>query len=87
MIDTNFQNSLCATEKLHKEFLLKLLGSKTLAIVLLYRGSEHGWGAEDFHLRCNNKGATISLFKILNGDCIGGFTTAQWCSHYEWLAD
>ena len=81
------QNSNCATENLHKEFLLKIFGNKTIITTLLYRGSDHGWSASDFHSRCDNKGATISLFKILNGDCIGGFTTAQWCSHYEWLAD
>ena len=35
---------------------------------------------KDFHARCDNKGPTISLFKIKDGDCIGGFTKAQWQS-------
>jgi hypothetical protein len=47
---------------------------------LLYRGSDHGWKALDFHSRCDNKGPTISLFKIKDGDCIGGYTNAQWSS-------
>ncbi len=47
---------------------------------MLYRGSDHGWEWEDFHSRCDNKGPTISLFKIKDGDVIGGYSTAQWNS-------
>jgi hypothetical protein len=69
-------NSLCATKKEEKQFLLKLLGNKQLVTTLLYRGSIHGWMYIDFHSRCDNKGLTISLFKIKEGDCIGGYTKA-----------
>ena len=34
----------------------------------------------DFHSRCDNKGPTVSLFKIKDGDCVGGYTKAQWQS-------
>ncbi len=34
----------------------------------------------DFHSRCDNKGPTVSLFKIEGGDCVGGYTEAQWQS-------
>ncbi len=47
---------------------------------MLYRGSDHGWNFKDFHSRCDNKGPTISLFKIKDGDVIGGYSTAQWYS-------
>ena len=48
---------------------------------MLYRGSIDGFTAEAFHERCDNKGPTISLFKLEhNGDCIGGYTEAQWSS-------
>jgi hypothetical protein len=56
--------------------MLKLLGNKRLVTYMLYRGSEHGWKFIDFHSRCDNKGPTISLFKIKDGDCIGGYTKA-----------
>ncbi len=59
-----------------KLYLLQLLGNKKLVTALLFRGSEHGWKAKDFHSRCDKKGPTISLFKIKDGDCIGGFTNA-----------
>ena len=59
-----------------KQYLLQLLGNKILVTALLFRGSEHGWEGKDFHSRCGKKGPTISLFKIKDGDCIGGFTNA-----------
>jgi hypothetical protein len=67
---------MCATEKQQKEYLIKLLGNKMLVTVLLFRGSKHGWYPKDFHSRCDKKGPTISLFKVKDGDCIGGFTKA-----------
>ena len=73
-------NSKCATEDQQKAYLLELLGNKKLVTTLLYRGSEHGWTAADFHSRCDNKGPTVSLFKVRDGDCIGGYTKAQWSS-------
>ena len=44
---------------------------------------------KDFHSRCDNKGPTVSLFKIKDGDCVGGYTKAQWQSlkDYEYSND
>jgi hypothetical protein len=57
-----------------KVYLNQLLGPKKFTTNLLYRGSEHGWMAKNFHDHCDKKGPTISLFKIKDGDCIGGFS-------------
>ena len=57
-----------------------LLGNKRLVTALLYRASEHGWEGKDFHDRCDEKKGTLCLFKIKDGDCIGGYTVAQWLS-------
>ncbi len=59
---------------------MKLLGNKKIVTTLLFRGSEHGWMLKDFHSRCDNKSPTITLFKIKDGDCIGGFSTLQYKS-------
>ena len=56
----------------------KLLGNKRLVTTLLFGGSDHGWKAIDFHSRCDKSGATICLFKIKDGDCIGGYTNVKW---------
>ncbi len=76
LIDSFLELSKCATENKQKEYLLKLLGNKRFITYMLYRGSENGWKYEDFHSRCDNKGPTISLFKIKDGDVIGGYTKA-----------
>jgi hypothetical protein len=74
MIDNFLANSKCATENYQKEYLLKLLGNKRFVTLMLYQGSIHGWKFKDFHSRCDNKGPTISLFKVKDGDVIGGYT-------------
>lgn len=61
-------------------FLNKLFGNKRLVTILLFSGSKHGWQNKDFHQRCDKKRPTITLFKVKDGDCIGGFTNAKWSS-------
>ncbi len=62
---------------------MKILPHKILVTVLLYSGSIHGWKYKDFHSRCDGKRPTISLFKVKDtGECIGGYTNAQWSSPY-----
>ena len=58
-----------------------LEGKQVYKTVLEYRGTEHGWNSEDFHEQADFKDWTVSLFKILDGDCIGGFTTQSW----DWM--
>jgi hypothetical protein len=76
MIENFLKNSKCATDNKQKEYLLKLLGNKRFVTYMLYRGSDHGWTWKDFHDRCDNKGPTISLYKVKDGDVIGGYTKA-----------
>ena len=64
------------------QLLLYLKDKKVYEAVLEYRGSEHGWGYNDFHSRADHKDWTVSLFKILDGDCVGGFTTQSWHDRY-----
>ena len=76
MVGLFLLNSKCAKELSEKIYLLELLNNKPVNATMLYRGSDHGWMAIDFHSRCDYKGPTISLFKVEDRDCIGGFTTA-----------
>jgi hypothetical protein len=39
--------------------------------------------AEDFHSLSDNKGPTVILLQIEDGDCIGGFTNQSWSSPKE----
>ena len=56
--------------------MLSLVNSKSLT--LLYRGSREGWNYIDFHSRCDNKGATLTLFKTDDGKICGGYTKESW---------
>jgi hypothetical protein len=60
-----------------KVYLKKeLLGNRRFVTRRLYLASLDGWYAEDFHVRCDGRGPTISLFKVKHGPWIGGYTTA-----------
>ena len=56
------------------------MGIQRFKTVLKYKASRDGWRAKDFHRMSDGKGPTIALYKIKNGSCIGGFTSAQWSS-------
>ncbi len=71
-----FFESLCTNDPKEKAFLHKLLNNRKLVMKLLYRGSRDGWEYADFHRLCDGASPTISLFKVKNGPCIGGYTEA-----------
>jgi hypothetical protein len=55
---------------------------------LLYRGTRDGFGAQDFHSRCDNKSPTLSICKAHDSSYIfGGFTTVSWDSTSEFKSD
>ena len=68
------EKSLCAIEDQEKEYLKTILGFKEPITTMLYRGSQDGWAGKDMHSKCDGKKATVSLLKMQNGGCIGGFT-------------
>ena len=76
MIDSFLMKSKCISNKEEKKFLLKLLGNKRLETFLLYSGSIHGWYVKDFRSKCVDKNRTITLMKVKDGDCIGGYASA-----------
>jgi hypothetical protein len=47
-------------------------------IKLLWRGSEDGFGAQDFHKKCDNHANTLTVIEDTNGNIFGGFTPETW---------
>lgn len=45
---------------------------------LLYRGSEHGFEAHNFHRKCYDVGGTLTIIKSTEGHVFGGFTWISW---------
>jgi hypothetical protein len=53
---------------------------------LLYRASEHGFGADDFHSKCDDHENTLTILKA--NECIfGGFASTSWDSTSQWKTD
>ncbi|CAG8832342.1 44497_t:CDS:2, partial [Gigaspora margarita] len=48
--------------------------------MLIYRASRDGFGIENFHENCDNKGPTVVIIKVRNsGEIIGGYNPLEWC--------
>jgi hypothetical protein len=55
-------------------------GGSEIRLHLLYRASQDGFSAIDFHQRCDNHGPTLSLLASASArpKIFGGFTSVSW---------
>jgi hypothetical protein len=67
-----------------------------VTLSLLYRGSRDGFRGVDFHAKCDDKGATVTIVKSTEGCIFGGYSDQSWVGggYYKyssrappWLAD
>ena len=56
----------------------KNLNKKIKKYTLLFRASNDGFSASNFHSKCDGKNNTVTLVKTSNGKRFGGFTDAAW---------
>ena len=55
---------------------------------LIYRASRDGYGAKDFHFKCDDHSPTLTLLKAKQSKYIfGGYTEATWESSNQWKYD
>ncbi|TNV81601.1 hypothetical protein FGO68_gene13400 [Halteria grandinella] len=54
------------------------IGKPSFSASLLYRATRDGFGAINFHRKCDNKGPTLTIIKTLSDHIIGGYTNEQW---------
>jgi hypothetical protein len=54
---------------------------------LIYRASQDGFEAENFHSKCDNKPNTLVIIKSINGNVFGGYTEQSWLSTNNWKDD
>jgi hypothetical protein len=54
---------------------------------LLWRGSRDGFGARDFHGRCDWRANTLTLILDTDGNVFGGFTPLKWVSGCTYKCD
>ena len=61
--------------------------NENLKFELLYRLSENGEDFSTFHLLCDNKGPTLSLFHVKDDNKIGIYTPLSFDSNSDWKND
>ena len=54
------------------------VNSKEIEFELIFKMSENGTKASDFHKYCDNKGPTLTLVKTTKNKLFGGFTPLNW---------
>ena len=54
---------------------------------LLYRLTRDGDEFQTFHNLCDNKGITLLLVKLIDGNILGGYITKDWDNHSNWKQD
>ena len=46
---------------------------------MIYRASDHGFRAKDFHSKCDNHSPTLTIVQVKNSEFLfGGYTEAAW---------
>jgi hypothetical protein len=55
-----------------------------VTLSLLYRGSRDGFGAADFHAKCDDKGVTVTIVKSTEGYIFGGYSDQLWQNAWKW---
>ena len=74
-------------ESNQKYVFFKLLKdwTKSNKLELLYRGSRDGSNSKDFHSKCDNKGATLCLYKNDKNFIFGGYNPISWDVKGGWI--
>ena len=67
--------------------LKKWIDKPNIKFELLYRLSRDGKEYETFHKLCDNKGNTLLIVKLGDGNILGGFTTQNWDNAMSWKYD
>jgi hypothetical protein len=56
-------------------------------LTLLWRGSRDGFGAAEFHRRCDGRANTLTVIVDIDGKVFGGLTPVEWESRDLWKED
>lgn len=54
---------------------------------LAYRGSRDGFGAKDFHSKCDGVAKTLTVIKTANDNIFGGYTETSWSQSGSYKSD
>ena len=75
-IGEDLSSSILSLEQMSDLMNFCQFNSKRLTLV--YKATEDGFGAADFHEKCNGVGHTLVLIQSESGNIFGGYTEADW---------
>ena len=85
---TNLDSKIINENKDYNESLKNWINpSRKIKAELLYRLSENGGNKLKFHELCDNKGPTLTLFHVNDGNIVGIYTPLSWDSNSGWIND
>lgn len=79
--------NLITREEDFKFFSLNINSNAKITYEILYKATIDGEAASVFHSKCDEKGATITVVKVLNGSQCGGYTPLSWKKGGCWQKD
>ena len=68
-------------------WIKETIQKEKIKLELIFRMSENGTKANDFHKYCDNKGPTLTLVKTTENKIFGGFTPLNWKSEKKGFID
>ena len=74
----NMNSFILTTENQLKELMTLCEFPIDQKWVLIYRGSQDGFEAGSFHIKCDYKPNTLIIVKSTNGNVFGGYTEQSW---------
>ena len=85
--NNSFKSSIINRDENKKSTIIKWIRQKinknSIKFELIFKMSENGSKAEDFHKYCDDKGPTLTLIKTTKDKIFGGFTPLNWKSKGE----
>ena len=82
-----FENTIIKNNSEAVKILKWICPNNERRVKLLYKATPEENTRDDFHRKCDNKGATVTIIETTKGKRFGGYTSLSWDSSSGWKND
>ena len=82
-----FENTIIKNNSEAVKILKWICPNNERRVKLLYKATPEENTRDDFHRKCDNKGATVTIIETTKGRRFGGYTSLSWDSSSKWKND
>ena len=82
-----FENTIIKNNEEANKILKWICPNGERKVKLLYKATPEENTNDDFHRKCDNKGATVVILETTKGRRFGGYNSLNWSSHEGWKND